>query len=202
MARNNLDIEMCIEKYQNKYLMRDDKITYELRKYDLSELTQKFLFGIMYKISSNFIEPVSKIVSKSSVNLEYELTFEEIKKELNINYRPESDKRKLEKLTRELVNTPITINVLNEKHKIKEWVDTNIIEKIVVSDDRGAMYIHIDERILPLYQATADKFTLWGFEYISYSEKKYTPRLYELLIEFAKSIGTKNIDGIISKPLT
>lgn len=201
MAKDKLEMEMALQKIEGKYLMRDDKITYELRKYNLSELSQKFLFGIMYKISADFIEPTTKTLTESSVNLEYKISFEEVKENINVDYRIESDKRKIKSLAKELINTPIEISIFNEKNKIKEIVNTNLIEKIILSNDKNSLYIHIDERILPLYKAVAGKFTLWGFDYIILSEKKYTPRLYELLIEFAKSIGTKNINGLISKTI-
>jgi len=196
-----LKMEMALEKVKGKYLMRDDKITYELRKYDLSEITQKFLFGIMYKISSNFISPLNKMVSESGTNLEYKLPLDEIKTDLHIDYRIESDKRKIEKLLKQLVSTPISISVFGENKKRKELVNTNLIEKVVLSDDKAFLYLHIDERVLPLYKATSDKFTLWGFDYMLLSEKKYTPRIYEFLIEFAKNIGSKNINKIISKTI-
>ncbi len=199
MTDKKLKMEMVLEKIEGKYLMRDDRITYELRKYNLDELTQKFLFGIMYKISADFLKPIREAIGESFKILEYQLSIEDVKKELHIDYRIESDKRKIEKLLKELVNTPITISVFDEKNRRKEYINTNLINTTVLKDDKETLYISIDERILPLYRATADKFTIWGFDYIVLSEKKYTPRFYEYLVEFAKSIGTKNIDGIISK---
>lgn len=190
---------MVLEKIEGKYLMRDDRITYELRKYNLGELAQKFLFGIMYKISADFKEPINRIESESSINLEYRISLDELKEEINIDYRIESLKDKVKKMIKELITTPIEISVFDENNKRKEIVNTNVIEKIVLSEEREFLYIHIDERLLPLYRATADKFTLWHFDYIAFTEKKYTPRLYEYLVEFSKSIGTKNIDSVISK---
>lgn len=192
-------MEMVLEKIEGKYLMRDDKITYELRKYNLSEISQKFLFGIMYKISADFIKPFETNKNEQGQTFIYKISFDELKEEINLDYRIESLKPKINKLLKELISTPIEISVFDENKKRKELVNTNLIEKIVLSDLKDVLYISIDERLLPLYRATADKFTLWHFDYIVLSEKKYTPRLYEYLVEFAKSIGTKNIDNIISK---
>lgn len=196
------NMQMVLEKIEGKYLMRDDKITYELRRYDLSDLAQKFLFSIMYKISADFIQPSEVNNNEDGKTLKYKFTFDEIKEEIEYDYRIESIKPKMDKLLKELVSTPITISVFDENKKRKELVNTNLIEKIVLSDDKNFIFITIDERILPFYKATADKFTIWGFEYIALSEKKYTPRLYEFLVEFAKSIGTKNINGVISKTVS
>jgi len=197
-----IKMEMALQKIEGKYLMRDDKITYELRRYKLEHLSQQFLFMIMYKVSADFMKPIREAIGESFKILEYKLSLEDIKKELLIDYRLESDKRKIEKLLKELVCTPITISVFDEKNRRKEYINTNVINTTVLNDDKETLYISIDERILPLYRATADKFTLWGFDYMILSEKKYTPRLYEFLIEFAKSIGTKNIDGVISKTIS
>ena len=194
-------MEMVLEKIEGKYLMRDDKITYELRKYNLSEISQKFLFGIMYKISANFIKPFETNDNEQGKTYIYKFSFDEIKEEINLDYRIESLKPKINNILKELISTPIEISVFDENKKRKELINTNLIEKIVLSDLKDNIYVSIDERLLPLYKATADKFTLWHFDYIVLSEKKYTPRLYEFLIEFAKSIGTKNIDNIISKTI-
>lgn len=192
-------MEMVLEKIEGKYLMRDDSITYELRKYNLSELAQKFLFAIMYKISANFIKPFETNNNEQGKTYIYKFSFEELKEEIQYDYRIESIQPKINNLLKELISTPIEISVFDENKKRKELINTNLIEKIVLSDMKDVLYISIDERLLPLYKATADKFTLWHFDYIVLSEKKYTPRLYEYLVEFAKSIGTKNIDNIISK---
>lgn len=194
-------MEMVLEKIEGKYLMRDDKITYELRKYNLSEIAQKFLFAIMYKISANFIKPFETNDNEQGKTYIYKFSFDEIKEEINLDYRIESLKPKINNILKELISTPIEISVFDENKKRKELINTNLIEKIVLSDLKDNIYVSIDERLLPLYKATADKFTLWHFDYIVLSEKKYTPRLYEFLIEFAKSIGTKNIDNIISKTI-
>lgn len=204
MARKREVLELALtritdENGKRKFLMRNDSVTYELRRYDLSEVTQKFLFGIMYKISANFLEPSNIIRSFDDNSFQYKIDVSELKSLVNIDYNIEFHQDKVDKLFKELVNTPIAIRVNNEKGKSEKSIYTNLIEKVIFDKNKDFFNIRIAEESLPFFKAVSGRYSIWGFEYITFTEKKYTPRLFELLVSFAKSIGDNNYKGKISK---
>lgn len=204
MARKKENLELALTHItdsngKRKFLMRNDNVTYELRKYDLSEVTQKFLFGMMYKISSKYIEPVIIEMLDEKRTYQYKIDVSELKILVNIDYNIQFHREKIDKLFKELVSTPLKIKTFDEVKKNETTIWTNLIKSIYFDNSKKYFIIEVEETALPLYKAVAGKFSIWGFEYITFTEKKYTPRIFELLVSFAKSIGDKNHKGIISK---
>ncbi len=204
MARKKENLELALNQIKlkdgtRKFLMRNDNVTYELRKFDLSEITQKFLFGMMYKISQKLVTYKKVEIDEDTVTLIFFLKISELKELVNIDYNIEFHQDKMDRIFKELTSTPMTIRTYAEDGKQKLIIWTNLIQQISFDTSQDYLKVFVEERAIPLYKAVAGKFSIWGFEYIAFTEKKYTPRLFELLVSFAKSIGDRNYVGKISK---